>query len=262
MIVDCNSQKTPLLTLWLGGSRFYGTDSIDSDVDYIGTFIFNVKNIFRDQLGVHSMHKTLGGVDIQIHEIAKFLQLLASGNITLAEVVLLGTNVLDSLEKLPFADQFTVAPPSLLNCWERNLPRIQELAEKSFLNRPWGHLKGWMNQTLQQVSTKGWNPKRALLVYRCLLEAKIFLTTKKIVCQYPELIDYSNSRVLKDIWLAKTQKRNFSNWDLVEKEITELEAEILNLSAEKKVKNDLSDLIGDILEDFRIVMYKYDYPPK
>lgn len=178
--------------------------------------------------------------DYQAHELQKFLSLLQAGNIQFVELVLKGSREVPSN-----------CPTELLTCWDENKPKLEDLAYKVFSNYPFGHLKGWYLSTKKKVDAQGWSVKKALLMYRVLVEAQVFMDSGRVIPRVPELLEHSSSMLFQELFKAKVTNMRFNKFTYVEVELNKMFEEVSTLAQERKTKHDLSELTGDILESFR-----------
>lgn len=180
--------KPNTLVSFVDGSPFYGTAHKWSDIDIISVelkpldkFLSGIKTSVKQKHGMQWAGKS---VDITRYEVDHFLNLITKGNIQMIEKVLKAKD-----EHFVYRSTY----------WESNESLFKILAKNALNFTTWGHIKGWMHKTINKVEIHGMDVKKAILMYRFIIEARTFMTTGEFVCQYPELISYAKDEEEKNI---------------------------------------------------------------
>jgi predicted nucleotidyltransferase len=180
--------KPNTIVSFVDGAPFYGTHHKWSDIDIISVemmplerFLSGIRTKPKQKHGLEWSGKS---VDITRYEVDHFLGLLAKGNIQMIEKVLMAKD-----EHFVYQSQY----------WLDNDWRFRRLAEHALQFTTWGHIRGWMHKTINKIEMHGMDVKKAVLMYRFIIEARTFMNTGEFVCQYPALIEHAKDKEEKDI---------------------------------------------------------------
>ena len=233
---------------YIYGAHFFNTAHTNSDYDIISvqyqSLIDVMKGISYKPKQKHGTAWLGSVVDLTRYDITHFLSLIAKGNISMIEIALQ-------------SDDSELVYKSMM--YDKIKPKIEHLARLSLSHTNWGHIKGWMKQTMEKVERQGMNVKRAILMYRMIIEARTYINKQVFVCKWPDLIIHakrSERELLQELYTARTTDKIISSSNLlkVEKIIGDGVTEVLELF-DKYVPTKTHDLIKErqnVLLDVRM----------
>jgi len=200
------------LVSFVWGAHFYGTAHPGSDYDIVNVVVQDIDDYLSGRkYKPKQKHEAqwFGNSDYTRYEVAHFLGLIGKGNIQLIELV------------LEYDPQYTIY---YSNIWKDLYNKIWDYAKHSLSQTNWGHIKGWMHKTMKKVETQGMTVKRAMLMWRMIIEARFFMKTGVLVCKWPDIINgasYDHVEDLKTLYEARLAGRQLS-----EKFLLKVEADI------------------------------------
>ncbi|UCD91700.1 MAG: nucleotidyltransferase domain-containing protein, partial [Methanobacteriota archaeon] len=132
----------------ISGAHLFGTASMRSDIDLRGCYIVPTIDLLNFAKPKDSIELSKGTVEVQIHEIEKFISLMIRGNMNFIEEVRSPLRVIDS----PIADE------------------LRSLADASLSKETFRHVQGMSIHTKKHAQKENFsNPKRDLYLLRELL---------------------------------------------------------------------------------------------
>ena len=190
------------MVTFLWGAHFYNTAHPGSDYDLVSVVLADIDNILSG-ITYHSGKqkrsiKWLGEkVDHTRYEVDHFLTLVGKGNIQLIELL------------MKYDPQYTFYTSKL---WTEYHPAIKHYANKALNNTNWGHIRGWMHKTMNKVEVQGLTVKRAMLLWRMIIEARAWMNKNVFVCRWPDVIEHAPEgmeKLLTELYEARLSGRVF-----------------------------------------------------
>jgi hypothetical protein len=188
------------LFMTMTGVHLYGFPSVDSDYDLRGAYVLPL----REVIGLHKPQETITrltpvrglDIDLVLHDIAKFVRLLASGNASLLE---------------------ELYSPLVLS-GDGELSTLRELGRGCFTRHLYIHYSGFARSQVEKLwSQEARHVKTLLYAYRILMTGAHLLETGVLECNLPALNEHFAFDFIPDLIAAKRQELSLlqdADWEL------------------------------------------------
>lgn len=151
------------------GSKLYGFDDDKSDVDIRGVVVEHIDNILSFNNTQDTMNKTVGIVDFEYYELAKFMGLLSKGNFNIIEWI--------------------YSPYVFEGCsyGGLNINWLRRVAKDCITVHTGNHVRGWAKSMYKMDWT---NPKKCLYAIRPLMVYINYLKNRTFQSNIVKLTEY------------------------------------------------------------------------
>jgi predicted nucleotidyltransferase len=194
----------------VSGAHLFGTATVKSDIDLRGCFIVPTAELLRFKKPKDTIELSKGDVEIQFHEVEKFLSLMTRGNMNFIEEVKSPLRIVDT----PIAEE------------------MRKLADLSLSKETFSHVQGMSIHTKKHAMKENFsNPKRNLYLLRELLRGIALFRDGIFQSDVIELAEtYGESSVVKltnRLVQLKREGRDYGQTMDFRKAIGHLENEML-----------------------------------